>query len=174
MTQLVQEYYKTKNLTEQIESAKEIVVKELQGKQEKILALRTELAGIKSEIDNQSIADDRRKKLFEEHQGKFQLQMRLETENSELIGRRQRAFSEKYKMDLVVIAKEIHEIVAAYAKAESYDMVFDKTADSANGGLPIVMFSKDAVDITSLILKEINKNQPAKEAEGEEKTEDPE
>ena len=150
-----------KTLTENIETAKEVVVKELQVKQEKLNSLRTELTSLKEEMDSSSIGDERRKVIIEEHMNKFQMHTRLEAETSELIGRRQRAFTEKYKVDMVNLSKEIREIVAQYAKAEGYDMVFDKTADSANGGLPIMMFSKDAVDLTSLILKEINKNQPA-------------
>jgi hypothetical protein len=73
---------------------------------------------------------------------------------------------------MVNFAKEIRETVIQFAKAENYDCIFDKTADGANGGLPIMHFSKDAVDVTSLILKEINKNQPvSKEADGNKPTE---
>jgi outer membrane protein len=168
MVQLMQEYHKMKTLTEEIEVAKEVVVNELQKKQDVINKLRAELTKLKEEMDNSSIADERRKVIIDEHMNKFQAQTRLESETSELIGRRQRAFTEKYKVDMVNCAKEIREVVVQYAKAENYDFVFDKTADSANGGLPIVMFSKDAVDVTSILIKEINKNQPAaKKEEGE-------
>ncbi len=172
MYQLLQDYHKMKALTKEIEAAKEVVVKELQVKQDKLNTMQIELNKLKEEMDDSSVADERRKSIIDEHMTKFQARARLESETSELIGRRQRAFTEKYKVDMVNFAKEIRETVIQFAKAENYDCIFDKTADGANGGLPIMQFSKDAVDVTSLILKEINKNQPvSKEADGNKPTE---
>lgn len=161
MTQLAQEFYKTKDLQKVIEKEKEAVVAELTERQKAIGELKSKLTELKTDINQPSNDDKRRKKLTEEYQQTFQQFNSAEAELNELLGRRQRAFQEKYRVDLVNLAKEIHVVVQQHAKEEAFDFVFDKTAGSANGGIPVIQFSKDAVDITSVILEKINKNQPA-------------
>lgn len=161
MAQLARDFYKTKEIQKVIEKEKEVVVAELTERQKALSELKRSMSDLKADMDQPANDDKRRKRLSEEYQAKFERYNTEEAQFMELMGRRQRAFTEKYRVDLVKLAKEIHGIVQQHAKDESFDFVFDKTADSSNGGIPVIQFSKDAVDITSAILEKINKDKPA-------------
>jgi len=57
------------------------------------------------------------------------------------------------------IIKEIQEVVAKEARDLGYLYVFDKSGNTLNG-VPTVVYSQDALDITEDILKVLNKNAP--------------
>ena len=59
------------------------------------------------------------------------------------------------------LLEEIREIVIEHAERTGYDLVFDvEGLNSAQ--VPVLLFAKEATDITPMILKELNKNAPSK------------
>ena len=57
------------------------------------------------------------------------------------------------------ILKEITDVVAKESRDNGYGFVFDKSGNTLNG-VPTVVYSQDALDITEDILKVLNKNAP--------------
>lgn len=56
---------------------------------------------------------------------------------------------------------EIKELVVEHAERTGYDLVFDvEGLNSAQ--VPVLLFAKEATDITPMILKELNKNAPSR------------
>ena len=55
------------------------------------------------------------------------------------------------------IVEDINKIVNDKVKAESYDLVFDKSGMSLNG-VSVVMFAKDSYDFTDGVVTQLNKN----------------
>ncbi|MFP6877692.1 MAG: OmpH family outer membrane protein [Roseibacillus sp.] len=60
------------------------------------------------------------------------------------------------------LLEEIREIVAGHAERTGYDLVFDIEGLNTSQ-VPMLLFAKDATDITPMILKELNKNVPVRE-----------
>ncbi len=58
-----------------------------------------------------------------------------------------------------VILKEMRKRVEERAKLDNYDYVFDKSSLSQNG-IPFLLYTKDATDITAGLLKTLNKDAP--------------
>jgi Skp family chaperone for outer membrane proteins len=58
------------------------------------------------------------------------------------------------------ILEEIRKIVEEHAKAENYDYVFDKSGLSTSQ-VPFLLYTKDATDVTAVLLKDLNKEAPA-------------
>ena len=58
--------------------------------------------------------------------------------------------------------EEITKLVNDKVKADSYDLVFDKSGMSLNG-VSVVMFAKDAYDFTDTIITTLNKNKGKEE-----------
>jgi outer membrane protein len=61
------------------------------------------------------------------------------------------------------IYDEILVVVKEKAKAEAYDFIFDKSGMSLST-VPVLIYYKDAVDITDQIIVELNKAAPAASA----------
>jgi outer membrane protein len=58
------------------------------------------------------------------------------------------------------ILKEVTEVISKEAKDAGYLYVFDKSGNTLNG-VPGVVYSQEALDITDAILKILNRNAPA-------------
>jgi outer membrane protein len=58
------------------------------------------------------------------------------------------------------ILEEIRGKVQKHAEVEGYDYVLDKTGTSTSQ-VPILLYTKDATDITEVLLKLINEGAPA-------------
>jgi outer membrane protein len=58
------------------------------------------------------------------------------------------------------ILKEINDIIVKEARDAGYAFVFDKSGNTLNG-VPTIIYSQDAADITEDIVKILNKNKPA-------------
>jgi hypothetical protein len=65
------------------------------------------------------------------------------------------------------ILDEIRKLVEEKAKTEDYDYVFDKSGLSTSQ-VPFFLYTKDATDITAVLLKDLNKDAPAESAPSEE------
>jgi Skp family chaperone for outer membrane proteins len=57
------------------------------------------------------------------------------------------------------ILEEIRKLVEEQAKKDNYDYVFDKSGLSTSQ-VPFLLYTKDATDITSILLKDLNKDAP--------------
>jgi outer membrane protein len=57
------------------------------------------------------------------------------------------------------ILKEIQDVIDKDARDAGYQLVLDKSGNTANA-VPTVLFSQDGLDITDEIIKVLNKNQP--------------
>jgi outer membrane protein len=58
------------------------------------------------------------------------------------------------------ILEEIRKLVEEQAKKDDYDYVFDKSGLSTSQ-VPLLLYTKDATDITTILLKDLNKDAPA-------------
>jgi outer membrane protein len=69
------------------------------------------------------------------------------------------------------ILKEINDVVSKEARNVGYIIVLDKSGNTLNG-VPSVVYSQDALDITDEIIKTLNKNRVIESAKPDEKSSD--
>jgi outer membrane protein len=81
-----------------------------------------------------------------------------------------RALQEQSQLRAKVILEEIRTKVRKHAEDGGYDYVLDKTGTSTSQ-VPILLYTKDATDITEVLLKTINEGAPAPAPVEEEKSE---
>ena len=95
-------------------------------------------------------------------------------ERREFLQRRNQALNEKMVQRMKGILEEIRKLVEEKAKVDNFDYVFDKSGLSTSQ-VPFLLYTKDATDITSGLLKTLNKDAPAGSlpAEGDVKPELP-
>jgi Skp family chaperone for outer membrane proteins len=113
-----------------------------------------------TEANNQAISNDEREKRkkaaedklkelkdSEETIGQFERQARTRLDE-----RRQRMRNN--------IVEEIRKVINAKAKAAGYALVYDSSAESANG-TPFILFSNNENDLTDAVLQQLNIGAPA-------------
>jgi Skp family chaperone for outer membrane proteins len=160
MQQLFKAYYKTAEVQEALNVRQEKIKKLHEEKSAPIRKLVSELEQLKKESQDTSLSEVKQLAAYQAHQTKFNQGVQMEREREEFIQRRLRALNEVSAQRMREILGEIRTIVEEYSKAEGYDQVIDKTASSTSQ-INVLLYSKDASDITAALLKNINKNKPA-------------
>ena len=90
----------------------------------------------------------------------------LESNRREWINRRNKAINENIAGEMKKILDVIQDKVSVYATDNDLDVIFDKSAVSASR-TKVLAFSKDQLDVTTVILKTLNEGAPAEEKAGE-------
>ncbi|MFY7818989.1 MAG: OmpH family outer membrane protein [Akkermansiaceae bacterium] len=167
MSQLFKEFYQTNIAQQEINVERARIQKDNNEKLTTIRQIETDIRTLKQQSEDPSLSDKKKADVYKEYQAKYQEGIQLDKERREFLGRKDKALNEKMVQRMRGILDEIRKLVEERAKAENYDFVFDKSGMSTSQ-VPILLYSKDATDITPSLLKELNKNAPvdAKPVEG--------
>ena len=174
MQELFKQYYKTNDAQKQLSVDFARIQKDVNERKAKIRELNTSFENLKKQIDDPAINDSKRQALSKDAQIQYQDLIALDRECREFEQRRRQALEEKKNQRMRGIFEEIRKLVEEQAKVDDYDYVFDKSGISQNG-VPFILYTKDATEITAGLLKNLNKDAPAGSlpTEGEPKSELP-
>ncbi|HYF34864.1 MAG TPA: OmpH family outer membrane protein [Prosthecobacter sp.] len=160
MSKAFSEYYKTKQKAEEFKSNVEKAQKEMNDGWTVYKNLNTDLQKLRRDISDPIASGQARAKKSAEFEEKAKELRQLEME----IGEKQNRRSAQLKREDMEIRGKIYEeilvVVKAKAKADGYDFVFDKSGMSLST-VPVLIYYKDAVDVTDQIIVELNKDAPA-------------
>jgi outer membrane protein len=160
MQALFQEYHQTLTTKAKFEEEQGRVVKDRDERIASLKALEGEIELLKKQEGDPSVADAKKQSIFKDRQTK---QMEFDGRRKELeefIQRKARALNEQMQVRMKSILEEIRDKVKKHAENEGYDYVLDKTGASTSQ-VPILLYTKDATDITGVLLKTINDGAPA-------------
>lgn len=160
MQQLFKEYYKTNEAQQQINVERARIQKDNNEKQTAIRQIESDIQALKTQIDDPSQSDQKKAQLYKDHQAKFQEGIQLDKERREYLSRKNQALNEKMAQRMRGILEEIRKLVEERAKAENFDYVFDKSGMSISQ-VPFLLYTKDATDVTAVLLNDLNKDAPA-------------
>jgi outer membrane protein len=159
MQELFKQYYRTIEAKKQNNVDFARIQKDANERKAKIRELNTSLENLKKQIDDPSINDSKKQAISKEAQVQYQDLIALDRELKEFQQRRSQALNEKANQRMRGILEEIRKLVEERAKLDNYDYVFDKSSLSQNG-IPFLLYTKDATDITAGLLKTLNKDAP--------------
>jgi Skp family chaperone for outer membrane proteins len=159
MQQLFKEYHRTNSAQKQINVERARIQKENNERLARIRELDTELQNMRKQLDDPSISDSKKQTVYREWQMKQNEGIALDRERREFLQRRNQALNEKMVQRMKGILEEIRKLGEEQAKAEDYDYVFDKSGLSTSQ-VPFLLYTKDATDITAVLLKTLNKDAP--------------
>ncbi len=160
MQQLFKEYHRTNEAQKQINIERARIQKENNERLARIRELDTELQNMRKQLDDPSISDSKKQSVYQEWQMKQNEGIALDRERREFLQRRNQALNEKMVQRMKGILEEIRKLVEEQAKKEDYDYVFDKSGLSTSQ-VPFLLYTKDATDITAVLLKDLNVDAPA-------------
>jgi outer membrane protein len=165
MQALFQEFHQTKTTREQFEKEQVGVMNQIKEREARLGEAKQELETLQKQLSDQTIADAKKQTLFTERSVKLQQAEGLQRELDEFKQRKARAIQEQIQLRTKDILEAIRGKVQEHAKSENYDYVFDKSGASTSL-VPILLYTKDATDITAVLLQLINKDAPAAAPEG--------
>jgi outer membrane protein len=160
MQVLFKEYFRSQEAQSQVDLERARVQKENNERLTRIRGLEETLGKLRKQVDDPSLNDSKKQTLFKEWQTQQQEGIALDRERTEFLQRRTQALNEKMVQRVKGILEEIRKLVEEKSKGDSYDYVFDKSG-MTSAGIPFLLYTKDATDITSSLLKVLNKDAPA-------------
>lgn len=159
MQELFKQYYRTNEIQKQINLDRARIQKENNERLTRIRELETNLGDLKKRIEDPTLNESKRQALRKDWGMQQQEGVALDRERREFLERKNRELNKKMVQQMQGILKEIREIVQEQAKTDNYDYVFDKSGLSTSQ-VPLLVYTKDASDITEELLKDLNKDAP--------------
>lgn len=160
MQDLFKQYHLTKDAQKQIDDERFVIQQANEDRLKRIKEIETNLENFKKQIEDPSINESKKQGLIKDFQLQQQEGIQLDKERRDYIQRRTQALNENMVQRMKSLLEDIRKIVEDRSKADNYDFVFDKSGMSTSQ-IPILVYSKDATDITQSVLKILNKDAPA-------------
>lgn len=163
MKRVFSEYYKTKDAEKSVNDGKEAAKKQLDERNAKYRDLIGKWQESQKLINDPAISEELRAQKRKEAEELSSEAKSLEREMAEFRQRREQQLQEQVMRMRKGLLEDIKSRVEEKAKRDNYDLVFDKSGMSPSG-VPFLLHSKDAVDFSTDVISELNKNAPAEEA----------
>ncbi len=160
MGRIYMEYHKTQSNEAELEKDKAEAKSEVEKRLKKFEVLKQDFETQQKTINGAGSNAALRQKAEKEAQQKTAEMQSLRRDIEEFARRRQAQIADKLTRMRKDILADLHKFVAEKSKAENYDLVFDKAGRSPTG-VEFLLFSKDAIDFTDDLLKDVNKDAPA-------------
>ena len=163
MKKVFESYYKTKDAESKINEARNNAKKELEDRLDSQKKAMDEVQKMNQEIENPALSKEAKEAKTKTRDEKIADLRTMDRENSEFRANREKQLQEQSVRMRSGIVDEINKIVDAKVKAESFDLVFDKSGPSLNG-VPIVLYARDSYEFTNDVITALNKNKGKEEA----------
>jgi outer membrane protein len=156
MNRAFKEYSKTKDAEAKINDAKNQAKKEYDDRADAYKKALDDINNLNKQLDAPALSTDAKTQKAKERDDKIANIKNMEREINEFRQTRERQLQEQALRMREGIVKEITDVVNEKVKAQSLDLVFDKSGMSLNG-VPLLMYSKDNVDFTNDVVAALNK-----------------
>ncbi|MGI8481036.1 MAG: OmpH family outer membrane protein [Chthoniobacterales bacterium] len=156
MNRAFKEYSKTKDAEKKINEAKDAAKKEYDDRADAYKKALDDINKLNQQLDAPALSADAKTQKAKERDEKIGNIKNMEREINEFRQSRERQLQEQAMRMREGIVKEITDIVMERVKTNSLDLVFDKSGMSLNG-VPILLYSRDAVDFTTDVISALNK-----------------
>lgn len=162
MAKAFSEYYKTKAANGQLQENAAKAKEELSERMSALKKLADDLEGIRKEAQDPVRSEEIRAKKRSEFESKANEMRSLDKDIQEFRQRREQQLQQEGMQQRKGLYDEILKTVTEKAKADGYDLVFDKSGVSASL-MPFLIHAKEGVtvDFTPEVIVELNKGAPA-------------
>lgn len=154
------EFYKTKDASAKFKDNVSKAQQEVNERWSVYKNLLGDIQKLQKEASDPILTGEARAKKAAEFQEKGKELRALEQEIGEFQNRRQGQLKQEDLQIRKGLYDEIMVVVKDKAKADGYDFVFDQSGISINNMVPMLVYYKDAADITDQVIVELNKNAP--------------
>lgn len=156
MNRAFKEYTKTKDAEAKINDAKNAAKKEYDDRADAYKKALDEVNKLNQQLDAPALSADAKTQKAKERDEKIANIKNMEREINEFRQTRERQLQEQALRMREGIVKEITDVVNERVKANSLDIVFDRSGMSLNG-VPLLMYARDNWDFTNDVIATLNK-----------------
>lgn len=159
MQRLFKEYYRTNEAQQRFNLEYANIQKEVNERIDAMGQLNLKMKKLESEILNDELADGLKKQKKDEFGILMQKRRLIEAEKVQFEEQEKSKIARLKQASMQGIMTEIRQRVIGFSEREGYDFVFDKSGKNTNQ-VTFFIYLKDARDITSTVLAELNKLAP--------------
>ncbi|MDP7656781.1 MAG: OmpH family outer membrane protein [Roseibacillus sp.] len=159
---LFRNYAKVDKAQEEINMERARIQKEHNNVAGRLRSMDQSLRELEVSLQSANLTGRDRSSLEREKGVRFHERERINHERTSDLQARHTELNRKMVARMDALLREIHDLVAAQADRLGFDLVFDIDGTSTSQ-VPMLLFARDAVDITPMILKELNKNSPSRD-----------
>ncbi|MFN4805406.1 MAG: OmpH family outer membrane protein [Akkermansiaceae bacterium] len=170
MQELFKQYHLTIAAQDQIDFERAKINQSNEERLVRIKEIESNLENFKKQIEDPSVNESKKQSLAKDFKLQQQEGIQLDKERREFIQRRNEALNQNMIERMKSILDDIRKLVEERSKADNYDLVIDKSGTSISQ-VPVLLYSKDSMDITASLLKVLNKDAPAPKKPEDKKTE---
>lgn len=163
MSRVFQGYYKTRQLERKLNEDRSKAKKEMDTRTEKYRSLSNRLAEIDKVLKDRLVNEQLKQQKHREGQSLMEEANRMAREIQEFASRRERQLQDVADRMKREVVKEIVAQVRETSKRDNFDFVFDRSG-LAIGGTPLLPVSREAADISSAVIAELNRHAPPADA----------
>ena len=159
---LFRNYHKVDKAEEEINMERARIQKEHNDVAGRLRSMDQSLRELEVSLQSTNLTGQNRSSLEREKGVRFHERERINHERTSDLQARHTELNRKMVARMDALLQEIHDLVAGQAERLGFDLVFDIDGTSSSQ-VPMLLFVRDAMDITPMILKELNKNGPSRD-----------
>ncbi|MEC8943217.1 MAG: OmpH family outer membrane protein [Verrucomicrobiota bacterium] len=159
---LFRNYHKVDKAEEEINMERARIQKEHNDVAGRLRSMDQSLRELEVSLQSTNLTGQNRSSLEREKGVRFHERERINHERTSDLRARHTELNRKMVARMDALLQEIHDLVAGQAEGLGFDLVFDIDGTSPSQ-VPMLLFARDAMDLTPMILKELNKNGPSRD-----------
>ncbi len=162
MQKLVGQYYKSAEIQKTFKTYEKSIIAKDKIRVDEIKVIIEEARNLQKKGEDPSLNREKKAVHLRDSSMKQQEAQARQRDRKAWLERKQSALREKASIEFAALRQEIMEQVQAVGEEQGFDFIFDRSGASG-AGVPILSYTKDATDLTGLLLERINKDAPEAE-----------
>jgi len=153
-------YYKTRDAETKLQEAQKAYKDELDQRMDIYKKNLDTINKYNEEINRPELSGASKDQKAQERDSKIAETKGLEKEITDFRSAREKELQEQMNRMRQGIVEEIMKVVNEQVKAANYDLVFDKSGQSLNSGVPVLIFARENMDFSESVITKLNANRP--------------
>jgi outer membrane protein len=153
-------YYKTREAEDKLGDAQKAYKEELDQRMDLYKKNLDSINKLNEEMNRPELSTASKDQKGQERDAKIAETKGLEKEIGEFRATREKQLQEQVNRMRQGIIEEIMRVVNEQVKAQNFDLVFDKSGQSLNFGVPVLVYSREAMDFSESVITKLNANRP--------------
>jgi Skp family chaperone for outer membrane proteins len=160
MQKVLAAYYKTQEAKEKLEEAQKAANDELNQRMDTRKKDIDAINKLNEEMNRPDVSAATKDQKAQERDAKISEEQGLEKEMTEFRDSRSKQLQEEQNHMVSGLVDDIMKVVSDQVKTQSYDLVLDKSGRSAGLGTTVLVYAKDNMDFSDVVIAKLNANRP--------------
>jgi outer membrane protein len=161
MQKVLAAYYKTQEAKEKLQSAQKAANDELNQRMDTRKKDIDAINKLNEEMNRPDVSAATKDQKAQERDAKISEEQGLEKEMTEFRDSRSKQLQEEQNHMVSGLVDDIMKVVSDQVKNQNYDLVIDRSGRSAGLGTTVLVYAKENMDFSDVVIAKLNANRPA-------------